>query len=264
MKFSAAGGWFGVGNYEAYGAAAAKGFAGVEQLNWLGLDLAKAKAEIDRHHIVSTAIIMQSEHEKIADKLKWTYGMVREDAREAFIASFAETAAAAKALGVPNIIATPGNERQGVSRREQHDIVTETLKCLAPMAEEAGVQIVLEPLNVLVDHAGSFLSTSSEAFEMVREVNSPNVKVLFDIYHQQITEGNLIRNITENIEWIGHFHIADNPGRLEPGTGEINYRNVFAAIRETGYDGWLAFECGSSVPCDVLCEKMHALIDEFC
>lgn len=264
MKFSASGGWFGVSNYETYGAAAQKGFIGVEQLGWLGLDFAKAKAEMDKYNITSTAIVIQSENKEIMEKIQWSHGMVWEDTRDMFIQAFKESIVAAKALGVPNIIATTGNERSDVCRCEQHKIVVDTLKCLAPLAEEAGIMIVLEPLNILVDHGGYYLAKSDEAFEMIREINSPNVKILFDIYHQQITEGNLISNITKNIDLIGHFHIADVPGRREPGTGEINYKNVFAAIQKAGYAGWLAFECGRSVSCDEVCEKMHALIDEFC
>jgi len=264
MKFSAAGGWFGVSNYEAYAAASKKGFIGVEQLGWLGLDFDKAKAEMDKNNITSTALIIQSQDKEIMEKIQWSHGMVWEDTREMFIQAFKESIVAAKALGCPNIIATSGNERSDISRAEQHKIVVDTLKCLAPLAEEAGLMIILEPLNILVDHKGYFLVTSEEGFEMIREVGSPNVTILFDIYHQQISEGNLINNITKNIDLIGHFHIADNPGRREPGTGEINYKNVFAAIQKAGYSRWLAFECGRSVDCDILCEKMHELIDEFC
>jgi Hydroxypyruvate isomerase len=264
MKFSAAGGWFGVSNCEAYEAAAKKGFIGVEQLGWLGLDFEKARAEMVKNNITSTAIVIQSQDKNIMDKIQWSHGMVWEDTRELFIQAFKESIVAAKALGVPNIIATTGNERSDISRCEQHKIVVDTLKCLAPMAEEAGLMIILEPLNILVDHKGYFLVTSEEAFEVIREVNSPNVTLLFDIYHQQISEGNLINNITKNIDLIGHFHIADNPGRREPGTGEINYKNVFAAIKKAGYSRWLAFECGRSVDVDTLCTNMHNLIDEFC
>jgi hydroxypyruvate isomerase len=89
-----------------------------------------------------------------------------------------------------------------------------------------------------VNHKGYYLATSAEGFEVIREVGSPAVKLLFDIYHQQITEGNLIANIRAGIDLIGHFHTADNPGRNELGTGEINYRNVFKAIEETGYQGF--------------------------
>ena len=82
--------------------------------------------------------------------------------------------------------------------------------------------------------------------EILKGVDSPNIKMLFDIYHQQITEGNVIRNIKNNIDRIGHFHVADNPGRKEPGSGELNYTNIFKAIAETNYKGFVALECGST------------------
>ncbi|MBR5261383.1 MAG: TIM barrel protein, partial [Oscillospiraceae bacterium] len=98
------------------------------------------------------------------------------------------------------------------------------------------------PLNVKVDHPGYYLTSSAEAFELVREAGSPNVKVVFDIYHQQISEGNIIPNIRKNIGLIGHFHAADNPGRMEPGTGELNYRKIFAEIDSLGYRGFVGLE----------------------
>jgi len=97
-----------------------------------------------------------------------------------------------------------------------------------------------------VDHMGYYLATSAEAFEMVDEVGSPALKLLFDIYHQQITEGNLTANLTRNAAKIGHLHVADVPGRHEPGTGEINYRNVFAALLKCGWEGYAGLEYAPS------------------
>jgi len=264
MKFSACGGWFGKNNYETYAAAAEQGFEGVEQLQWMGLDFDKAKKAMEEVDIVSTAIVISSANKDYAEKIAWGHGMVWEDAQVPFVESFKESIVAAKALGVPNIIATTGNERSDVSRAVQHKNVVDTLKIMAKLAEAADIMIILEPLNILVDHKGYYLDTSKEAFEIIREVNSPNCKLLFDIYHQQITEGNLINNIVNNIDLIGHFHIADNPGRKEPGTGEINYYNVFEAISKTNFDGWLAFECGNSTgDIEQLCDEMWGLIADF-
>ncbi len=148
----------------------------------------------------------------------------------------------AKEMGVPTLIVTTGQEMEGVSRDDQHAAIVAGLKGIAPFAEEQEITLVLEPLNIAVDHAGYYLSTSDEGFEILREVDSPRVKLLYDIYHQQITEGNLIQTITENIDSIGHFHVADVPGRHEPGTGEINYANVFAAIAATDYAGFVGLE----------------------
>jgi len=161
-------------------------------------------------------------------------------------AQWVETAKAsideAKRLGVDTLIVTTGQEIEGVCRCEQHNAIVAGLKGLAPYAEANGITLVLEPLNILVNHQGYYLSTSDEGFQIIDEVGSPAVKLLFDIYHQQITEGNLIDRITANISKIGHFHVADVPGRHEPGTGEINYVNVFNKIAELGYDRHVGLE----------------------
>lgn len=148
----------------------------------------------------------------------------------------------AKKLDTKRLLVTTGNEIQGVRRGDQHQSIVDGLKVAAKIVEDAGITLCLEPLNILVNHKGYYLATSEEGFQIIDEVGSPNVKLLFDIYHQQITEGNLIANITASIGKISHFHVADVPGRHEPGTGEINYKNVFKAISESGYDGFVGLE----------------------
>jgi len=160
---------------------------------------------------------------------------------QAWIGGVGESFEKAKEMRAPTLIVTTGDEMP-IPREEQHNAIIAGLKGIAPIAEANGINVVLEPLNILVDHAGYYLSTSAEGFDIVRAVGSPRVKLLFDIYHQQITEGNLIQNITRNIDLIGHFHVADVPGRHEPGTGEIDYKNVFAAIAKTNYDGFIGLE----------------------
>jgi hydroxypyruvate isomerase len=150
--------------------------------------------------------------------------------------------AIAQILECQNLIVLVGRESSGLSRPEQHDNIVRGLKQVAPLVEDVGVTLLVEPLNVIVDHAGFFLSSSQEAFQIVEEVDSPNVKVLFDIYHQQISEGNLIANITEHLHRIGYLHAADVPGRHEPGTGEINYANVIRQVSEAGYNGYVGLE----------------------
>lgn len=118
----------------------------------------------------------------------------------------------------------------------------DVLKSAAVMAEKAGVCLVLEPLNTLVDHKNYFLSDPDVSFDLIRAVDSANVKLLYDIYHMQIMKGNVIDRVAKNIDCIGYFHAADVPGRCEPGTGELNYRKIFAAIKDTGYTGFTGFE----------------------
>ncbi|MEW6355579.1 MAG: TIM barrel protein [Planctomycetota bacterium] len=148
----------------------------------------------------------------------------------------------AKKLECTTVLQTVGQEIQGVPREKQHAAIVSCLTAVAPLLVKAGIILVLEPLNILVNHKGYYLDKSSEGFAILREVDSPNVKLLYDIYHQQITEGNLIETITKNIGQIAHFHMADVPGRHEPGTGELNYVNIFKAIDKTGYDKYVGME----------------------
>ena len=174
-------------------------------------------------------------------------GLVDPANRENFLADVRASLANAKTLGAKCIITTTGQALENVSREAQHQSIVDGLKEAAKIVEGSGITLVLEPLNVLVNHAGYYLDTSAEGFEILKKVNSPNVKLLFDIYHQQITEGNLIANIVENIDMIGHFHVAGNPGRGEPYFGEINYNEVFAAIDKAGYAGYAGLECWPKV-----------------
>jgi len=162
--------------------------------------------------------------------------------REDYLQGLADSIEAAKQLRTQTLISQVGDFRTGVSREEQHQSLVEGLKAAAPMLEAGGVTLVIEPLNELVNHPGYYLIRSDEAFEIIDEVGSANVKVVFDIYHQQISEGHLIHNIVSNIDKIAHFHAAGNPGRHELSHGEINYPKVFAAIQETDYDGFVGLE----------------------
>jgi len=161
-------------------------------------------------------------------------------------------------LDCKRLLVTTGNEIQGVRRGEQHQSIVDGLRMAAEIVEAGGVTLCLEPLNVLVNHKGYYLYTSAEGFQIVEQVDSPNVRLLYDIYHQQITEGNLIATISANISKIAHFHVADVPGRHEPGTGEINYRNVFKSISESGYDGFVGLEFWPECPDD---DALRALLD---
>jgi len=164
------------------------------------------------------------------------------DRRGSYVKGLEESIQAAKALGVKRLISQAGNEVSGVSRQAQQDSIVDGLKACVPLLEASGITLLLEPLNTKVDHMGYYLYSSDEAFEIVAETASPSVKVLFDIYHQQIMEGNLIARLQKNIGKIGHFHAAGNPGRHELDDGEINYKAIFTAIRETGYDGYMGLE----------------------
>ena len=152
----------------------------------------------------------------------------------------------AKRSGCKWGLMVPGRYNQRMDWGYQTANVIENLKYLAEACEESGLIIVLEPLNKR-DHPGLFLTTIAQAYAICRAVNHPCCKIVNDLYHQQITEGNLIPNIDNAWSEIASFHVGDNPGRREPGTGEINYRNIFRHLYQKGYDGVICMEHGISV-----------------
>lgn len=163
--------------------------------------------------------------------------------RKDYLDGLRASIAVAQRLDCPSLIVTVGQELPGVSREAQRDSIIDGLRAAAPLAEDAGVTLVVEPLNTRVDHKGYFLARSDEAFDILRAVDSPRVKLLFDIYHQQITEGNLIANLTASVGRIGHIHVAAVPGRHElTGENEIHYPSVFAALGRAGYAGAIGLE----------------------
>lgn len=167
--------------------------------------------------------------------------LVDKTVRQEYIEGLKCTIEAAKKVGCKCIISQTGAELP-IDRREQYSSLVDGLKACVPYLEESGIVLVVEPLNTRVDHEGYYLSRSDEAYAIMKEVNSPYVKMLFDIYHQQITEGDLIRRIQEYIPYIGHFHAAGNPGRHELYHSEVDYGKVFEAIKATGYDGYMGLE----------------------
>lgn len=215
---------------DALGTVAAAGIKAFEFWGWWDRDLdalAAAQAKYDL---------------SIASCCTKFISLVDATQRDDYLAGLAETIAIAKKLGVRRIISQVGDTLVGVPRQLQHESLVAGLSAAAPMLSDAEMTLVIEPLNELIDHQGYFLVKSSEAFEIIDAVDSPNVKVVFDIYHQQISEGQLITNIKNNIDKIAHFHAAGNPGRNELSRGEINYPAVFEAIGQTTYDGFVGLE----------------------
>ena len=148
----------------------------------------------------------------------------------------------AAAAGAPNVIALAGN-RRGISEQEGMDNVVALLSRVKGQAEDKGVTLCLELLNSKVNHPDYQCDHTAWGVEAVKRVNSPRVKLLFDIYHMQIMEGDIIRTIRSDIQWIGHFHTAGNPGRHEmDDTQEMNYRGIARAIADLGYQGYIAHE----------------------
>ncbi|MFI5455121.1 MAG: hydroxypyruvate isomerase family protein [Isosphaerales bacterium] len=155
--------------------------------------------------------------------------------REEFEEEIRSALPAARKLGVKKICVVAGEETKGYSRDDQTQAVIAALKAGAKIVEPEGITIILEPLNILVDHPRQLVVHSAHAALILKAVGSPNVKMLFDIYHQQISEGNLTGNIRKYHDLIGYFQMADHPGRHEPTTGEINYAFVLRTIHDVGY-----------------------------
>jgi hydroxypyruvate isomerase len=188
-------------------------------------------------------------------------GLVNPREREGFLRELEASVEPARQMDCRQLVVLTGNELGGMPRATQMANAVAALRQAAPLLERHGLTAIVEILNTYVDHAGYFLYSVRDGAELVDRVGSPNVKLLFDIYHVQIMEGNLIDNIRRNIERIGHFHVGDVPGRHEPGTGEINYRNVFQAIYEQGerFQGSVALEYGPLAPLEEDLAAMRAL-----
>ena len=168
------------------------------------------------------------------------------DLKQKFLDDLKSSVEVAKRVNAKWMTVVPGNYVNNLEWGYQTANCVELLKRGAEVFEPHGLVMVLEPLNWWRDHGGVFLHKIPQAFEICKAVDSPAVKILFDIYHQQIQEGNLIPNIDMSWSEIGYFQCGDNPGRKEPGTGEINYRNVFKHIHAKGFEGIMGLEHGNS------------------
>jgi len=145
-----------------------------------------------------------------------------------------------KEMGCTTFIGLAGELECKVDSQKM--VLIENLKRLSELCEREGVTIIIEALNSLYDHKGYYLDSSYVGFEIMKAVNSPNIKLLYDCYHMQLMEGNLVNSITNNIDYIGHFHSAGVPGRHEPEFGETNYPRIIKTIESLGYDRYFGLE----------------------
>ena len=165
--------------------------------------------------------------------------------REQFLKEIKESVEVAKRINAKWMTVVPGYKDLRLDLSYQTVNVVDSLKYACEILEPHGLIMVLEPLNFL-NHPGLFLTESPQAYEICKSVDSTSCKILFDIYHQQIQEGNLLPNIEKCWNEIAYFQIGDNPGRKEPSTGEINYKNIFKYIYNRGFKGILGMEHGNS------------------
>ena len=161
--------------------------------------------------------------------------------REAWLQSLENTARRARALHAPFIVTQVGQD-SGAVLSEQLASVAVGLRAAVDILRRYGVTLLIEPLNTKVDHKGYILEKSADAFRLIDEVNSPFVRVVYDIYHQQISEGNIITTVCQNLDKIAHLHAAANPGRREIFLGENDYRVIVRALETSGYSGAITLE----------------------
>ncbi len=147
----------------------------------------------------------------------------------------------AQALGCPQVNCLAGKIPAGTDQATAHKTFVDNLRYAAAELKKANIRLLIEPINTF-DIPGFFLSTTNQALAIIAEVGSDNLHVQYDIYHAQRMEGELANTISKHLPSIGHIQLADNPGRNEPGTGEINYQWLFRHIDQTGYDGWIGCE----------------------
>ncbi len=182
------------------------------------------------------------------------------EVREPILKDMRNAVEVAKRLNAKWCTVVPGCHDERLDWDYQTASVVDMFRRCAEIAEKAGLVIVMEPLNTRRDHPKLFLTKISQGYSICRAVNSPSVKILYDMYHQQITEGNIIPNIDLAYSEVAYFQVGDNPGRKEPTSGEMNYRNIFKHIHSKGFTGVVGMEHGNAKPGK---EGEKALIDAY-
>jgi len=161
--------------------------------------------------------------------------------------------------GVELLNVSPDDDRAEVDDADQFGAVVEVCRRSAPAAADAGVDLLLEPLNP-VDHHGSYLTTAVEGFKLLTAVDHGRVNLLFDVYHEQVAAGNVTASLVGHLDEVGHVHVADVPGRGEPGTGELDYPSIVAALDDAGYDGYLGCEFWPEGDPEAAVERVAAML----
>lgn len=213
--------------------AAALGFPAVEFWPWQKKDL-DAVAELTQKLGID-----------IAQFTAWGFrpGLNEPKNHISFVQSIVDGCAVAKKLRCKKMTVVGGDDVPGMTQAEMHENIIKGLKRAAPVAEEHDVMLILEPMNIRVDHKGHCLYGSAPAMRICEAVGSSHVKINWDLYHMQITEGDLCGHLREGIEWIGYLQLADHPGRNEPGTGEVHYNRVLKEAHDLGYRDYVGLEC---------------------
>ena len=211
------------------------GFDAIETYNWKELDKEAVKRTCEETGVEFVSMCTTE------------FNMTDPERRQLWLDGLKESCEAAKEMGVKHVITQVGQD-MGTRRDFQHDSIVAALKAAKPILEETGVTVMIEPLNTYVSHPGYYLWSSVEGFDIIREVNHPLVKVIYDIFHQQVMEGNIITNITNNLDCIAHIHCAGHPGRNELQYGENDYKVIFNEVDKAGYKGCYSLEYWPLLP----------------
>lgn len=227
-----------VGFMDRFGVAANAGFKGVEYLFPYDFPADQIGEQLDKHDLQQVLFDFPA-----GDFDGGERGIaIQPDRKSEFQDGVGKALEYAKKLGCRRLTVLAGLAPEGTPASELQDTLIENLKFAAAEADPHGITVLVEPLNT-VDTPGFFLFRTNHALSLIQSAGSPaNLKLQYDVYHMQIMEGDLLRTIDANLDDIGHFQIADNPGRNEPGTGEINYTNVLRHLDEAGYSGWVGCE----------------------
>lgn len=217
--------------------AAEAGLPAVEFWTWRDKNLEAVAGALEETGLALTSFVSEPDARRLVDP----------STHEAFLAGFEESTRAAVSLGCQSLIVVAGEEMPGVSRELQHTAVVEALRAAAHFAEEAGVNLLLEPLNSRVDHPGEFLDGTEEGLDIVDEVGSPAVGLLYDLYHSVAMGEDPKTVLAGRVDRVGHLHVADSPGRQEPGTGTIDFSSHLGWIVANGYAGRVGLEYLPSV-----------------
>jgi hydroxypyruvate isomerase len=214
-------------------ASAKLGFPAVEFWPWDNKDL-KAVAELSKELNLA-----------IAQFTAWGFepGMNDPKNHQAFVEAVDKGCEVAKQLDCKLMTVVGGNDQPGMSQEKMHENIITALKMAAPIAEKNDITLILEPMNIRVDHKGHCLYGSEKPVRICRAVNSTHVKINWDLYHMQISEGDLCGRLKDGFDQVGYLQVADNPGRNEPGTGEVHYNRVLRQAKELGYTGYVGLEC---------------------
>lgn len=218
-------------------AAKAAGFDRVEFHLWRDKDLAAAAAALDETGVQLTGFVVEPRR-SIVDPAQ----------HGEFLDAVRDSLEAARQLGSPPLVVASGFLREGVSPEEHRAAAVTALKQAAALAEAAGITLVLEPLNTKVEHPGMYLDSTTLALDIIEEVASPNLKLLFDVYHSAVMDEDRKAVLDGRMHLVHHIQIADMPGRNEPGTGMIDWPAVVSDLRELGYQGDIGLEYKPTLP----------------